>query len=51
MLWYSAQYRDWDVTNGTLAQEVGAIFTLSASKLAGPPLRSGSHQVLVFAMH
>ena len=25
MLWYSAQYRDWDVTNGSVAQEVGLI--------------------------
>ncbi len=22
VLWYSAQYRDWDVTNGSVAQEV-----------------------------
>ena len=22
MLWYSSQYRDWDVTNGSVAQEV-----------------------------
>ncbi len=22
VLWYSAQYRDWDVTNGSIAQEV-----------------------------
>ena len=21
VLWYSAQYRDWDVTNGSIAQE------------------------------
>lgn len=23
VMWYSAQYRDWDVTNGSVAQEVG----------------------------
>ena len=25
MLWYSAQYRDWDVTNGSIAQEVSLV--------------------------
>lgn len=24
VLWYSAQYRDWDVTNGSIAQEVAS---------------------------
>ena len=25
VLWYSAQYRDWDVTNGSIAQEVSLL--------------------------
>ena len=25
VLWYSAQYRDWDVTNGSIAQEVSPL--------------------------
>ena len=28
VLWYSAQYRDWDVTNGSVAQEVRPQFFL-----------------------
>ena len=31
VLWYSAQYRDWDVTNGSIAQEASPTPTLQCS--------------------
>lgn len=37
VLWYSAQYRDWDVTNGTLAQEVRLVSSLLRSCLVWFP--------------
>ena len=34
VLWYSGQYRDWDVTNGSVAQEVGNTLHCMSQALA-----------------
>ena len=40
MLWYSAQYRDWDLSNGTAPREVRPErSTLSALSVRGLQLR------------
>ena len=36
VLWYSAQYRDWDVTNGSIAQEVNPTQFSSAGNMHVP---------------
>ena len=36
VLWYSSQYRDWDVTNGSIAQEASTAFLLIAKTCMQP---------------
>ena len=58
MLWYSAQYRDWDVTNGSIAQEASPTSTLHGSPHMMPyasiggwaHLNSGAYAAILAAM-